>query len=199
MAGDEFLARGQHRSKAALHVRGAPAVQYAVADHRGERIAVPLLERPGRHDVGVAGEAKERRAGPAPRPEVVDVAEPQVLHAKAERRETLAHERLTAVVDGTHRGSRHEVAGEGQGVRHQNLSTGGRRRKLAQRPHTPRAAAAMSTQSGIARPRKRQVILAHSPDPVSTLTSTSVRGNTFSMKSSDAPQAGTLPGGAFWM
>ena len=39
-----------------------------------------------------------------------------------------------------------------------------------------------------------QVTLAHSPDPVSTLTSTSLNENTLSMKSSEAPQAGTASG-----
>ena len=46
----------------------------------------------------------------------------------------------------------------------------------------------------MASPRNSQVILAHSPEPVSTLTSTSLKENTLSMKSSDAPQAGTLLG-----
>ena len=111
----------------------------------------------------------------------------------------LAHERLTAAVGGTDRGSRHQVAGQSQGIGHQNLRTGGRRRRLAQSPQSARHTAAISTQPGMESPRKRQLILAHSPEPVSTLAMTCGSGETFSMKSSDAPQAGTLSGGRLWM
>ena len=74
-------------------------------------------------------------------------------------------------------------------------ASGGRRRRFAHSPQTPKLSAAISTQAGMASPRKRQSILAHSPEPVSTLARTSVSGNTLSMKSSEAPQAGTLSGG----
>ena len=72
-----------------LHVRGAAAVELAVADGRHERIGVPLGERAGRHDVGVAGEADHRAGAAAPRPEVGDVAELHRLALEAGAREPL--------------------------------------------------------------------------------------------------------------
>ena len=54
---DEILGRDDEGGDRGLHVGGAAAVELAVADRRHERIGVPLLERAGGHDVGVAGEA----------------------------------------------------------------------------------------------------------------------------------------------
>ncbi len=197
--GDEFLAGGHHRGEAALHVGGAPAVQRTVADGGRERIAVPLLERSGGHHIGVPGEAEQRSFAPASGPEVLDRPEFQVLHAKADCRQPFAHQRLASAVGRAHRRPRHQFAGQRQRIRHQNRRTGGQRRRFAHNPQAPRHRAQISTHAGIASPRKRQSILAHSPDPVSTLLKTSVSGKTFSMNSSDAPQAGTLSGGRLCM
>ena len=72
-----------------LHVGGAAAVELAVADGRHEGIGVPLGERAGRHDVGVAGEADERLARAAARPQVGDLAEVHRLALEAGRGEAL--------------------------------------------------------------------------------------------------------------
>ena len=72
MRRDEALDRRDERGERALHVGRAAPVQVAVAHDRHERIGAPRLARPGRHDVGVAGEADERRARAAPRPQVGD-------------------------------------------------------------------------------------------------------------------------------
>ena len=64
-ARDELLDRHDERRERGLHVGRAAAVELAVAQRRHERIAAPRVERAGRHDVGVAGEADERaRASP---------------------------------------------------------------------------------------------------------------------------------------
>src|SRR4030095_3651447 len=68
----------------ALHVRRPAAKKHAVAQDGLERVRMPLLRRPGRDDVGVAGEAKHRpRPAPANRPEVVYLAEAHALDGKS--------------------------------------------------------------------------------------------------------------------
>ena len=42
-----------------------------------------------------------------------------------------------------------------------------------------------------------QSTLAHSPEPVKTISNTSLSGNVLTMKSSPGPQPGTLSGGRF--
>src|SRR5208337_4221615 len=186
--------------EAALHVGSAASKQHAVPDLRREGVAAPLLERTGRHHIGVPREAKQGTLDPAPRPQVVDRAEAQVFHAETDGLQPFAHQALAAAVGRAHRGARDELAGQRQGARglaarHQNRSIGGRRLRLFHTPQAPRPSAAISTQAGMASPSSRQSTLWHSPEPESTLTSTSLKGNSLSMKSSDAPQAGTLPGG----
>ena len=74
-----------------LHVRGAAAVEVAVAHRSGTKGSrVPRFQRPGGHHVGVAGEAHERRARAAPRPQVGHAVAMIVSHAKPERRQARA-------------------------------------------------------------------------------------------------------------
>src|SRR5205814_190608 len=80
---DELLAGGDHRRKSALHVGRSAAVQHSVADVRRERVAVPLLERPRGHDVGMPGEAEHRSRAAAAGPEVLDIAKAQALDGEA--------------------------------------------------------------------------------------------------------------------
>src|SRR5205823_3773497 len=64
-----------------------------------ERVAVPLLERPGGHDVGMPGEAEHGPGAAAPGPEVLDTAKAQALDLEARRGEAPGHDLLTAFVD----------------------------------------------------------------------------------------------------
>ena len=68
-----------------LHVRRAAAVEHAIAHGRRERVGLPFLQRPGGHDVRMAGEAEQRRRAAAPRPEIVDVAEAHALDREIRR------------------------------------------------------------------------------------------------------------------
>ena len=68
-------------------------------------------ERPGRHHIGMAGEAKHRAAAAALRPEIIDRTEAQVLDLEADRLQTLDHQRLAAAVGGTHRWRANQLAG----------------------------------------------------------------------------------------
>ena len=79
MRGDEALQRDHERRDAAFHVGGAAAVQQAVADLGTNGSLCPGLARAGRHDVGMAEQHQRRRAAAVRRPQVVDVAEAQVL------------------------------------------------------------------------------------------------------------------------
>ncbi len=70
--GGELLGGHDHGGDRALHVGGAAAVEPAAAVRRHERVAAPGGERPGRDDVGVAGEdqklaGRSRCPGGAPR------------------------------------------------------------------------------------------------------------------------------------
>ena len=115
MTCDEALRGDHHRRKTAFHVRSAPAIQSSVADLRDEGIAAPVLPRPGRHDVGMTGEAEHRRSAPAARPEVCDGSEGQLLVAEAACRESRADHVQAAVVVGAHRRTTHEVERQVEG------------------------------------------------------------------------------------
>ena len=56
-----------------------------------------------------------------------------------------------------------------------------RLRQFANRPSAASPSRFSSTQNGMLKPRKRQVTLAHSPEPLNTLPSTSCSGSTSSM------------------
>ncbi|MNC85424.1 hypothetical protein D3C83_10220 [compost metagenome] len=74
-----------------------------------------MLERSGRHDVGVAGEADERPAVAATRPQVIHAVRAQALAAKAERLEPRCDEIETAGVLRRDRAPRDQLAGEVEG------------------------------------------------------------------------------------
>ena len=85
MRGDKGFDGGDEGRHRALHVGRAAPVQPAVADGRRERVGVPFVERPGRHDVGVPGEADQRMRATAPRPQIGHAIGHQCFAAKAER------------------------------------------------------------------------------------------------------------------
>ena len=96
VAADESLQRRDHCRETRLHVRGAPAVKHAVANHRLERVRVPRRLVARRNDVRVTGEAEQRTVATAPRPQVRYVAERHVLAVKAQRRQFHGHHFLAA-------------------------------------------------------------------------------------------------------
>src|SRR5687767_12392424 len=114
MGGDETLARGDHRCEAALHVCGAAAVQNSVANDRLERVGLPFLARPGRYDVGMAGEAQERPPAAVCGPEIFDGPERHVLDAETVRLQALTDELEAAAIFGTDGGAADQVLGEGE-------------------------------------------------------------------------------------
>src|SRR4029079_12531295 len=86
-----------------LHVGRAAAVELAVADRRHERVGVPFRERARRHHIGMAGEAEQRLAGAAPRPEVADVAELHWLALESRGGEAPGEHFLAAAILGRDR------------------------------------------------------------------------------------------------
>ena len=115
---DELLGRRDHGREAALHVRCASTVEDPVADDRRERVATPLLERTGRHDIGVAGEAQHGAGIATARPEIGHAAELQGLDPEAARSQSLGHQGLTAGVGRCHGRAGDQRAGEFEGIRH---------------------------------------------------------------------------------
>src|SRR5581483_2518899 len=83
-----------------------------VADRRRERIALPVLDRSGRNDVGVAGEDEERRAAAARGPQIGHPFSVQILEREAELREAIADDFAAARVIRRQRFARDELARE---------------------------------------------------------------------------------------
>jgi hypothetical protein len=100
-----------------FHVRRAAPIQDAVADHRLERIAFPLLDRSGGNDVGVSGKNEQRLRPAAARPQIADTVGIDALEREAERREMLRDEIEAARIFGRHGRSRDERAREIEGIR----------------------------------------------------------------------------------
>ena len=108
----ELFGGGDHGGERALHVGRAAAEQQAIADRGLERIALPLFERAGGHDVGMAGEAQHRAALAARGPEVVDVAVAQVFDLETGRGEAARHDFLATLVGGRDGVAREEIERE---------------------------------------------------------------------------------------
>ena len=116
MRAHELLGRGQHRRKSALHVRSPSSVEHSIADFGHEGIAAPRLQRAGRYDVGVSGEAEHRWRTPAARPEILDVSEGQWLDAEAGGCQALAHQLLATFVGGRHGTAAEQIPSEFNGL-----------------------------------------------------------------------------------
>src|SRR5258708_17620372 len=71
-----------------------------------ERVAVPLLDRTGGHDVSVADEAEKGTGVAAPGPEIGHLPAPDRLDCKSEPRKTFGEEFLAAAVFGSDRAAR---------------------------------------------------------------------------------------------
>ena len=112
MRGDEPFQRNDERRDAAFHVRRATAVQQPVPDLRLERIAVPGLARPGRHDIGMAQQHQRRAAIAMGSPQVVDVAEAQALASEPCPLQALRDQLLAAGIVRRHRVARDQFAGQ---------------------------------------------------------------------------------------
>jgi hypothetical protein len=118
----ELFACDHKAGNGGLHVGRAASVQHAIAMGRLERRRAPLLERAGRHHVGVAGEHEQLAA------RAVDAAfdGPQVSHAvrfdglafEAERREAFDQDTLAMLVVGRNGSARDQLFGKGKGAGH---------------------------------------------------------------------------------
>ncbi|MND81072.1 hypothetical protein D3C80_728580 [compost metagenome] len=98
MLGHEALGGHHHGGQRSLHVGGAAAIEHAILDGRLERRGVPLLQRPGGHHVGVAGEAEQRPLAATAGPEVGGVFKHHGLDDEPEALEALRHQGLAPFV-----------------------------------------------------------------------------------------------------
>ncbi len=122
MRRDEFLARYDERRYRCLHIRRTTPVQLAVAMGRNERRRRPLFERPGRHDIGVAGE-REQLAIDTVRaaldgPEISDAARGDRFTVETNCRQPLDQQVLAMLVVGRNGRARDELFGEKKGAGH---------------------------------------------------------------------------------
>src|SRR3954462_4883496 len=108
------------RGDRAFHVCGATPVQVAVALRGHKGLGMPLIERTGGYDVGVPRETDQRCAATATRPQVIDVAETQVLDRETKFAQTLRQNLLAARVVRRNGNARDQLARETQrrGYRH---------------------------------------------------------------------------------
>ena len=98
MRGDEAFGGGDERGDRRLHVGGAARIELTVANSRLERVGQPLIERAGRHHVGMAGETDQRRSAALARPQIVDAVVVVALDAEAERLQARGNEVVAARV-----------------------------------------------------------------------------------------------------
>src|SRR5450755_2006780 len=128
-------------------------------------------------------------------PEILHRTKRHALDPKPNRVQARGHQLLASAIGGADRGARQQGLRQLQGGTHLARTAAASGQPLAQMPKAPSAPDEISTHAGIARPSRRQSTLAHSPEPASTLASTSPGDMNFSMTSSGAPQSGMLPGG----
>ena len=132
---EKLRRRRREAGDRALHVGGAAADEHAVAHRRRERIARPGLARPGRHHVGMAGEAEIAPARADPRIEIEDrlgagSRKFLQLAAKAELRQLGGEMRQRAGIVRRDAGPRDQRLGQRQRV---NRCGRGRSRRAAAR------------------------------------------------------------------
>src|SRR5258706_3770758 len=95
---DEKLGSDDEAGDRGLHVRGAAAVELAVA-HRGhDRVGMPLGKRAGGHDIRMPREADDRAGATAASPEIRDLAELHRLATEASFAEPGGKQLLAAAV-----------------------------------------------------------------------------------------------------
>ena len=84
MLRQEAFGRRDKRCDGGFHVGCAATIKHAIS-HRGlEGIRMPLVQRARWNDVGMAGETYQGFGAPAACPEIIDVAEAQVLDGETE-------------------------------------------------------------------------------------------------------------------
>src|SRR5213078_1287783 len=82
----------------AFHVGGAATVEITVAHCCDEWIGLPPIERAGRNNVGVSGEADERTRIAASRPQIRDTVYDRRFTTETERRKARSKQRLASGV-----------------------------------------------------------------------------------------------------
>src|SRR5258706_11711745 len=110
----KLLDRDHESGDRSLHVGGAASEELSVALGGDERVAVPLLDRAGRHDVGVTHEADKGAGVAAPSPEIAHLAVPDRLERKSDPREPFGEYPLAAAVFRGDRAPRDQFAGKPQ-------------------------------------------------------------------------------------
>ena len=115
------LGGAYHGGNAGFHIGRATPDQPAVFDRGLERTLRPVVERAGRHHIGMAGKAQQRAAIAGHGPEVVHLAEAQVLDGEAGRGQSFADEFLAAAVGRGDRLALNQRSGQFERfVRHQS-------------------------------------------------------------------------------
>src|SRR3546814_2272541 len=95
MCRDKLFNRCDESCARSFHVCRPTAIQHAILDGGFEWRRMPLLNRAGRHDVGMTGKYQQRAAGAAPRIKVVYIAETHVLYPEAQLGQAFDHDLLT--------------------------------------------------------------------------------------------------------
>ena len=95
---DEDFDGGDKSGQRGLHVGRAAPVEHAVALGGFERIRLPLLQRTGRDDIGMAREAEQRSARATSRPEVAGITRIDALEGEADSCEAFRDQFETARV-----------------------------------------------------------------------------------------------------
>ncbi len=104
-----------HRRQSALHVRGAAAVEHAIADLRQEGVAGPAIERTGWDHIGMPGENCQRAVGTESGPQVGDALLVEPFQHEAKLGQALTDQRAAAGVVRSQGAAGDQFLGQAQG------------------------------------------------------------------------------------
>ena len=116
MLGDEIRQRYDKGGQRAFHVGSAATVQDTIANGRLEGITLPLLDRAGRHHIGVTSETNQRRCGAATRPQIVDAAHADFFADKTQRLEDAGQQVEATGIGRRDRGAGNQLFGKFEGI-----------------------------------------------------------------------------------
>ncbi len=115
---NEALERDDHGGEPAFHIGRSAPIQVAVAFDRFERIRVPFLQWPGRHDVRMAGKTQHGAGIAAAGPQIRDLAKRHRFALEAHGRQTRRQDLLAACVVGRDGWSPNQIVQQAYGWMH---------------------------------------------------------------------------------
>ena len=134
VCGQKFFQCHDEGGDRGLHVAGAAPIQATVAQRWCERVALPLVERASRHDVGMAGKHQQWGILAGRRPLGPQVGDAKVIRPaddgfadEAQRLQTFDDERLTQRVVGGQGRALNQLSGQFQGAGHRHGAVNGSR------------------------------------------------------------------------